>query len=877
MLPRPIEAADFYVSPSGANVPPYSDWVTAARNIQDAIEAASSGDIVWVTNGIYNTGGKSMAGDLTNRVVLDKPLLVRSLNGPSVTIIQGQQLYLFGLVRCAWLTNGATLSGFTLRWGSASASGDSTTLMSGGGAWCSGPSAIITNCVIWGSRAASGGGSYGGTLKNSSLIGNEAWAGNGGGAASGILLNCAVLGNSASGGGGTDSCVLTNCTVVRNSCSLSGGGCYGGQAVNSILYFNSAAFPQYANYFNCPMQYSCAAPLSGGVSNINSDPQFLGDRIHVASISPCRGKGNVAFNVGSDIDGQSWSAPPSIGCDEWREQPTIFVPATVSPGTRVGETSFSVLTSGQEPITYWWRKDGAILDNSAHYGAASTSNLIVRNFGPDDAGFYQLTVSNAFGASTAAVIQVSVYCVDVGGTNAAIPFGTWQTAATNIQDAASIAMPGDVVVVTNGIYNSGGASNDGDLTNRVNVRYQTMIMSVNGPQDTVIEGQWENGTTNGPNAVRCAYVQGALSGFTLRHGATRSSGFFSSQGGGAYAQGGTLAFCILSNNAAAQGGGVYGGTLANCILAGNWAATTGGGSYSSKLNNCLIIRNSAASQGAGCYLGTLNQCTVSHNSSPSVGSGVYSSTLTNSIVYFNRDSSSGLYTANYLTSSFQYCCTTPSAPGLGNISSDPQLMDESHIGENSPCRGAGILPSIGTDLDGQTWSNPPSIGCDEVLESDFSGALTVDLTTPWPEVAARGILPLSGQTRGRAARVEWSFGDGTVATNLSGFTTHAWTNPGDYPVTFTAFNTDNPTGVTTNLIVHVIPLAAPSLVAGLTGSNFHFSFSGQPGVSYLIEQATNLSFPISWQSFGVVSGTGTLQVLVSAPTNAIRFYRVGVP
>src|SRR5260370_39444280 len=77
-------AAVRYVDINSASpTPPYTNWATAAVVIQNAVDAAVAGDEVVVTNGIYATGGRAEVGDsTTNRVAVDKPLRLRSINGP---------------------------------------------------------------------------------------------------------------------------------------------------------------------------------------------------------------------------------------------------------------------------------------------------------------------------------------------------------------------------------------------------------------------------------------------------------------------------------------------------------------------------------------------------------------------------------------------------------------------------------------------------------------------------------------------------------------------------------------------------------------------------------------------------------------------------
>jgi hypothetical protein len=235
----PARAAIFYVSVNGTNpVPPYADWGTASTDVQSAIDVASDGDLVLVTNGIYGTGGRVVYGSLTNRVAINKAVTLQSVNGPAVTEISGNLLAAGSTnyandVRGVYMTNNAILDGFTVANGSAFV-GYATDLsvQAGGGVYCESTNAVLTNCILLGNvcYGGGGGGIYKGILFNCVLTNNQCsgYAVPGGAASMSVLINCMIISNSATFGGGAAKSTLDHCSVMQNIAPYLGSSSFGG-------------------------------------------------------------------------------------------------------------------------------------------------------------------------------------------------------------------------------------------------------------------------------------------------------------------------------------------------------------------------------------------------------------------------------------------------------------------------------------------------------------------------------------------------------------------------------------------------------------------------------------------------------------------------
>lgn len=548
-------AALLYVNLNSTNpVAPFSSWATAATNIQDAVDAASSNDEVLVTNGVYQYGGRPVPGySLTNRLVITNSITVQSVNGPLVTAIAGHQVP--GLitgpdtVRCVYLLGGAVLSGFTITNGSTFPGGNDVTAggdTSGAGLLCPlNATATVSNCVLIGNFAGDfGGGIYGGTLYNCLVVSNTATAGAG------------------SYGGGTFGGTVYNCTLTANSADNGGGDAFG-NLVNCIDYGN---FPdEFNNYSYSTLNYCCTYPDPGGTGNILSYPFFLnpttGD-YRLNFHSPCINAGdNDYVSSATDLAGNPRIADGTVDMGAY-ELPYHFVSQNSTNPVAPFSTWATAATNIQDAVDAAANDEIVLVTNGVYRAGQRTDSEVT------------------FTATNRLIVAPNLTVESVNGP-----------AFTSIDGGGVMRcvrlVNGDIL---SGFTLTNGAASPGTYGGGVYCFGPNPIVS----NCVVVENT-------------AAWGGGAFGGVVMNSMLKGNSG---GQGGGAASS--FLINCLITGNAATDsrsydgGGGAAGCMLNNCTIVSNQAVHSGGGVawldesssgslfVPSSLASCICCSNSAS-------------------------------------------------------------------------------------------------------------------------------------------------------------------------------------------------------------------------------------------------------------------------------------------
>lgn len=637
-----------YVSPGGTDDESCGSSSNAPyRTLAYAVSQTPSTSVLLALPGTYDAGTAFGYG-MTNRVYIDKQLLLKSTDGAAATTIVGYKdtsaLNGHSLlsIRPAAIQSGtqAAIQGFTLKDGCVAENKDAAT--GHGGGFAAGGSlnakgqlidCVVTNC--YGSRAA---GAHG------------CWA-----------QRCSFMGNSASGQSVLRSAYGSSCTFRNNTPaggyvfavgSATAYGCSMYEPSLSVLIsssasaFNSVAF--------CGSGGTFGYSPSGTERNGNFANKASVDGVTITETLFADGE-NGDFRLrsdspavgGVDLSGTSdrvaWA---HFTIDDIENRPQLFVDGRPTAGavqkTVAAVVAQSTDVAGISPAGTQLVEDG----DSVTFTAVGSENRQFLGFSVD--GELSETVGRTFtwtadanASYTGAVVVASVFNTN-WYVNADSSIGNdgndgWTAATPRRTLAAGVAdaVPGDVVHLAKGLYNEGSDTySTGVIKNsttpflaaRVVVPEGVTLVGDEGPEDVIIAGRSQTGAAVsitsasaalGASAVRGVFLEknACLRRVTVTGGATQVASDSAAGGGGTINDddnygGGVLGRkwdncrvedCILTNNVGGRAAAVANVTAVRCRITANAGTSTGAGGRRAAFYGCYLNDNKKVSLISDCY------------------------------------------------------------------------------------------------------------------------------------------------------------------------------------------------------------------------------------------------------------------------------------
>ena len=573
---------------------------------------------------------------------------------------------------------------------------------------------LVTHCWVTNNMAAQTGCCVSGTA----ILENCYFANNTNTSASSYWRGIVFVDNSVN----SVNSIVRNCTIVNNVTHTYGALSiknFKGKIYNNIIYGNTDY--KKGNEFNWeksgtsePIYYgNCTTPLMGTEENGNvaKDPLLSDDGMHFVKASPCYQSAVKADANGKkiivpeyDINGVARGERPSIGAFEYVEGSLLscFIDADKDNALLPEKINLSVIMEGSytEPLSYEWdfNADGIADSNLSNPSLSEVGVYTVSLKVTDNAG---KSCSASFGKELIVYSgNGDVYVTSKESQNAMPPYCSWDTAATNINDAVKYALEGRNVYLDDGTH---------VIESTVEVFKGVCVAGTNGAERTFIAQKNKN---KGIRFFKMNDGAAALRGVTICDAKGKDN---DSSGSLIELSKGSIKDCKFYNNTTGSGdwGLVYSGNANNviehCVFYGNYCGP-------SVLLEHGMLKNSL-------FYGNTNMTTQSYTLGGAVrcrkntGSPkIYNLTVVNNVVK-DKNLPAGIYNESGV-GDVRNCVS------VGNLAYDSdteQYVDANDIGVNQGADVKNVSHSLMYPFNGDVNGYTGLKNEDPMFRNPFSG------------------------------------------------------------------------------------------------------------------------------------------------------------